>query len=469
MIYSILKEIAEEGSTNQKMEILKKYKTNPTLKRVLYLACSKRVKFYIKQIPNYSPVDVHAFPDHLESLDRGLDRLTTLSNRVLTGTDASNYLANILSNQTPENASVIERIIDKDLKIGMGSNINKIIPGLIEETPYMGAKPFDSTKAKELFKGNKKCFIQVKMDGRYNNAIIQNGTVTLESRQGETVILNAKFVEELKKFPDCVLNGELTIAGIDRLRANGIVASLIDITKKWDERTNVENIKKVKIFEEQNKCSYQDMMNRVVYTCWDTITIDEYYAAESNVPYHIRWYNLEELIDNAGSIMVRPVETVIVHNYDEALRFFQLQLNRGLEGAILKAYDGAWRDSKPVWQMKMKLEMTIDLRVTGFKYGTKGTKNENVISTLECVSEDGLLKASPSGLTEKLMKYVTDNQDALLGTIVEVECCGISWDSTGSYSLLHPRIGKNEFRDDKTIADTLIQIQAIENMNKGLS
>ena len=469
MIYSILKEIAEEGSTNQKMEILKKYKTNPTLKRVLYLACSKRVKFYIKQIPNYSPVDVHAFPDHLESLDRGLDRLTTLSNRVLTGTDASNYLANILSNQTPENASVIERIIDKDLKIGMGSNINKIIPGLIEETPYMGAKPFDSTKAKELFKGNKKCFIQVKMDGRYNNAIIQNGTVTLESRQGETVILNAKFVEELKKFPDCVLNGELTIAGIDRLRANGIVASLIDITKKWDERTNVENIKKVKIFEEQNKCSYQDMMNRVVYTCWDTITIDEYYAAESNVPYHIRWYNLEELIDNAGSIMVRPVETVIVHNYDEALRFFQLQLNRGLEGAILKAYDGAWRDSKPVWQMKMKLEMTIDLRVTGFKYGTKGTKNENVISTLECVSEDGLLKASPSGLTEKLMKYVTDNQDALLGTIVEVECCGISWDSTGSYSLLHPRIGKNEFRDDKTIAETLIQIQAIENMNKGLS
>jgi hypothetical protein len=112
--------------------------------------------------------------------------------------------------------------------------------------------------------------------------------------------------------------------------------------------------------------------------------------------------------------------------------------------------------------------MTIDLRVTGFKYGTKGTKNEHVISTIEAESEDGLLKASPSGLTEKLMAEVTANQDALKGSIIEVECCGISWDSNGNYSLLHPRLGKNGFRDDKIVADTLEQIKAIENMHKGL-
>ena len=45
-IKEILDEIAAESSTNQKMVILAKYKDNELLKRVIYLAHSKRVKFH---------------------------------------------------------------------------------------------------------------------------------------------------------------------------------------------------------------------------------------------------------------------------------------------------------------------------------------------------------------------------------------------------------------------------------------
>jgi DNA ligase-1 len=464
MIKQILDEIKNESSTNQKMVILAKYKTNDLLKQVLYLACSKRVKFYIKQIPRYTPTGNGL------TLEQALIRLNDLSTRKYTGEAASDFLYDILNSLTADDGYVIERIIDKDLKIGMGSNINKVFPKLIEETPYMGAKPFDTKLVKDLFVGGKSCFIDVKMDGRYNNAIIRSGEVELESRSGETVILeNAKFLTELAKFPDCVLNGELTIAGVDRYKANGMIISMIDIIKKQDTRPPAETYNKLLAFEKENNCTFQEALDRIIYTVWDIITIDEYFDQESKTPYEKRWTYLKFVLSGIDAIMVQLVEKTIVKSYDEAIAFFQDCLNRGLEGSIVKSMDGKWKDGKPKWQIKMKLEMDLDLQIIGFAYGTKGTKNENVISTLECQSADGILKANPAGMDEATMDYVTKNQNSLLNTIVHVKCSGISKDSNGNFSLLHPRIGEQKFRDDKKVADTLVQIQAIEAMCKGLA
>jgi ATP-dependent DNA ligase len=47
---------------------------------------------------------------------------------------------------------------------------------------------------------------------------------------------------------------------------------------------------------------------------------------------------------------------------------------RGLEGTIIKAANAGWKDGKPTYQIKMKLEMDIDLRIVGFNYGSKGTR-----------------------------------------------------------------------------------------------
>lgn len=464
MIKSILNEISAEASTNQKMNILGKYKDDELLSRVLYLAESKRIKFYIKQIPEYQTNSISTL-----ELKQAVDDLKYIIDRTYRGNEAIEYLRNILSSLSADDAYIIERIITKDLKIGMGTtNINKVIPGLIEETGYMGAKPFDPEKAKEMFKNGKKCFIDVKMDGRYNNAIIRDGEVECESRQGETVILGgAKFLKELCNLSDCVLNGELTIDGEpNRYKANGIVVSLIDIMGKYESRTTKENEKKISAFEKENKCKVQEMLDRLIYTVWDTVTIDEYYDNKSDIPYNIRWANVLKLL--SSTIMTRPVEKEIVNSYEEALIFFQNCLERGLEGSILKAYDGKWKDGKPSYQQKMKLEIEMDLIITGFNWGTKGTKNENVISSLICESSDGLLKTNPGGMDEKTMKYVTDNMNSLLNSIVNIKCSGVSYDKDENYSLLHPRIGDQRFRTDKNNADSLEQIKAIEKMAKGL-
>ena len=50
-IKQIFDEINSVSGDKDKMNVLSKYKENETLKRVLYLCKSKRIKFFIKQIP----------------------------------------------------------------------------------------------------------------------------------------------------------------------------------------------------------------------------------------------------------------------------------------------------------------------------------------------------------------------------------------------------------------------------------
>jgi DNA ligase-1 len=465
-IKQIFDEIAAESSTNQKMEILKKYKDNKLLKRVLYLANSKRVKFFIKQIPEYTPNGGHS----LEMALFGLDALIT---RKVTGSEATGYLKSILTSLSSEDAYILERIIEKDCKIGMGTTfMNKVIKDLIEDTPYMGAISFDEKKARAIFDKGGRGISQIKMDGRYCNAIIRGGEVELESRSGEaTVVTGAKFLAELGNFEDCVLNGELTMDGVPRYESNGIIASVIDIQSKRGERTEKETEKKLEAFEKKHG-SFEKALNSIRYTVWDTISVDEYFDKSSKTPYIDRLGKVEQLISKSGSTMVYMIESRIVHSYAEAMEHFQEVLATEVngvpqEGTILKAEKGSWKDGKPTWQIKMKLEMDVDLVIVGFNYGTKGTKNENVISSFNCESSDGLVKTRPQGIKEDMMVYITENQDKLMGKILQVKCNGLSKDKEGNYSLLYPSFV--EVRDDKNTCDSLESIKNIENMVKSLT
>ncbi len=460
-IKQIFDEIANESSTKQKMVILGKYKDSNLLRTVLFLANTKRVKFYIKQIPEY------VTNNKFMPLHWAIEQLEDISNREVTGDAARAHLQYILSSVASDDAYIVERIIDKDCKIGMGtSNMNKVFPKLIEDTPYMGAKSFSPDLAKKILEDGP-AYSDIKMDGRYCNALIRSGDVELESRQGEpTILTGAKFLEELAGFPDCVLNGELTMDGVSRYESNGIISSLIDIMGKVDNRSLDETAKKLKAFKEKHG-EIQAILDKITFTVWDTITIDEYFATKSSDERTSRFESLKTLLKHKNATMVRVIETTIVKTYEEAIAHFQDVLNKGFEGTILKSRKGTWKDGKPNWQVKMKLEMDVDLKIVGFEYGSKGTKNEKVISTLLAESSDGIVKTSPSNMTEEMMQYVTDNQERLLGTIVEVKCSGLSQDKDGNYSLLHPRF--KSLRNDKATCDSFETIKEIEAMAKGLA
>lgn len=466
-IKRIFDEISNESSTNKKMEILGKYKENKVLEKVLYLANSKRVKFYIKQIPLY---DFDPNFEHI-SLEDAATLLEKLSDRTYTGHQAIEWLQNILSSLTMEDAYIVERIIEKDCKIGMGTtNINKIFPKLVEKTPYQGATAYDPKAVMKLVeeanKTGETIRSDVKMDGRYCNAIVRSGDVLMESRSGEpTILTGAKFVEELKTFDEeCVLNGELTMDGVSRYESNGIITSLIDILSKIDDRTPEETQKKKDNFEKKHM-SIELALASIRFTVWDVITVEEYFDKKSNRKLKERFTSLIFMLGKYQPSMVSLIEHVFVLTAEQAFEHFQSLLGRGLEGTILKSQSGTWKDGKPKWQVKYKLEMDIDLKIVGFNYGTG--KNADVISSLNAETSDGLLFTRPTGINEDTMKFITENQDKLLGTILEVKCSGLSHDSSGNYALLHPVF--KGFRDDKTEANTLDEIKQIEAAIKGLT
>jgi len=461
-IKQIFDEIASESSTKKKVEILSKYKDNDLLKQVLYLANSKRIKFYIKQIPSYTP-QPEGYGGNLSKVVE--THLKIIYNREVTGNAAIEHLANILSSLDADDSYIVERIIEKDCKINLGTSlINKVFPKLIEETPYMGAKSYDEKLVKKIFENGGKAYSQIKMDGRYCNAIIRSGEVELESRQGEpTILTGAKFLNELSRINDCVLNGELTMKGVSRYESNGIIASLISISKKKIDGEDVT--KEIQKFEEKHM-SYQEALDAIIFTIWDRVEIDEYFNQYSKIPYYIRFDGVIEILQYVYKPFTNLafVETMVVDSYEEAIKHFQEVLNRGEEGTILKSTKGEWKDGKPNWQVKMKLEMDVDLKIVGFNYGTG--KNANVISSVNAESADGKVFTRPTGINEEMMRYITDNQDKLLGTILEVKCCGLSSDSDGNYALLHPVF--KTLRDDKNTCDTLESIKEIEAMAKGL-
>jgi len=461
LIKSILGEVSASAGSNAKMETLRKYVDNDTLRHVLYNAKSKRIKFYLKQIPEYTSNGENM------PLEWALEKLMDISSREVTGHDAVKYLEDILSSVGADDAYVIERIIDKDLKFGLGTTyINKVFKDLIEDTPYMGAKSFDEKLARKIFEKGGIAVSQVKMDGRYCNAIIRSGEVELESRQGETTFVgDAKFIRELSVMQDCVLNGELTIDGLDRYTANGIVASIVDIEGKRAERSEKENEKKIANFEEKHG-SYEESLSKIRYTVWDMITVDEYFEKVSTREYAERAAILSSTLGKFSMTRVVIVEGAVVKSYDEAMTHFQQILARGEEGTILKALNGTWKDGKPNWQVKMKLEMHIDLRIIGFQFGEKGSKNEHVYSTINLESSCGKLKTNPAGMTEAMMADITERHEELMGTIVEIRCCGLSQNSSGEWSTLHPSVV--ELRDDKDTCDSLESAIEIENMAKGL-
>ena len=446
-IKQIFDEIAAESGTNEKMNILSKYNENKLLEKVLYMANSKRVKFYIKQIPEYQEDPMYVGIKEVTHL--ALHELMDLSERKYTGHAATAHLKSILERLNPDDAYIIERIIEKDCKIGMGTrNINKIIPNLIEKTGYMGCKPYSKKLVEKLLAGGA-CYSQEKMDGRYVNIVIQGGEVQNESRQGEPTILdNPAFMIEVAQLDDCVLNAELTMDGVERYESNGIISSLISIATKQAEGKDVtSSIKKL----EAKHMPYREALDAVRVTAWDILTLDEYFTRTCTRPYNERFAELRNKLD--GYNMLSIVETRIVRTIDEVMAHFKEIVGRNGEGTVCKSSDGVWVDKKPNYQCKIKKEVNLDLKITGFNWGSEGSKNEFFISSLDVESEDGLLKTSPTGLSEDEMVYVSAHQTELMGKILEVKCSGVSQDVDGNYSCLHPVY--KHIRDDKDIANTL--------------
>ena len=195
--------------------------------------------------------------------------------------------------------------------------------------------------------------------------------------------------------------------------------------------------------------------HEVRYFVWDLIPAS---AAKSggkhDEPYASRLTPLRYLVEGLRTIALIPPEYVL--SKKEAVMHYRDLLAKGKEGTILKHPAAIWRDGTSKDCVKLKLEVDVELQVTGFVPGNG--KNAGTFGSLTCTSACGALEVDVSGFTDAKRSELHERGDDLRGQVITVRANGILYPSPSNskHSLFLQRFV--EERLDKREADHLEHI-----------
>lgn len=430
----ILEALAATSSRLEKEAILRKNNDNADLKQVFFLALNPMVNFYIRKIPEYTSRPAAARP---MTLSWALSELNRFSSREMTGNAAISHLQVVLSSLKESDASVIEKVIKRDLRCGVSeATANKIWKNLVPEYPVMLASSFDQ---KAVDKIKFPAVVQHKLDGMRFNAIVKDGKVEFRSRNGKAIDLLGELEEDflqlfqLQPGKGMVYDGELLVksaAGIlDRKTGNGILNKAVKgtITKK-------EAI-------------------LVCATLWDIIPQEDFEKEKCSLTYKQRFY--EGLKDAKFTPRVGIVTSHEVKSLSEAKDIFLSYLELGEEGIILKDLNAPWEAKRAKHQVKFKGELECDLKCVEWEKGTG--KNANRLGNLILESADGKICVSVgTGFTDADRDSI--KRKDVVGKIIAIKYNARIQDKNGGPESLFLPVFL-EIREDKTEADSAKDIK----------
>ena len=434
MLKDILNELNESNSSNYKLDILKKYKDNSELKKLLELTYNRN-KYNFNVSKNCIIKDN---PSILESngsktVDELLSALEILGEGTIRGNEAHQFVCNHLKCLDNDNKEIFLNVLGRDLKIGLNvKSINKVFKNLIPKPNYMRCAVLSEKTLKKI---NFPAFIQLKMDGTYREIHVADGQVTGKTRSGEEYF-NPVLFKEMENFPNGYYTGELTIDGESRFTGNGLINSL------------------------------NPPYEKITFTVWDYLTDDDY-LEKSKTPYYSRFESLSDIIEKHNSNRVKLVPNHEVNSIDEALKYVSDWMEQGLEGGVLKDKNNVFKNGTSGTQLKIKLKVDAEMRITGFTDGTIGTKREGKIGAIQFSNDEGTIKGQCSGFSDEELDLFTKNKDNLIGKIISVEFNDIvKSENNDYYALSHPRF--IEIRNDKDETDTLEKVIQLRDMAKRL-
>jgi hypothetical protein len=426
-VNNFLDSLAANASRNFKIEQLEANKNNNLLREVIRLALDPFTQFYIRKIPKYEPN-----PNEGIALRFALDSLYDLSSRQVTGNAGIAHLKGMLEALNQDDAKVIERIIQKDLKCGVQvSTANAVWTGLVSEYPVMLCSPFEQ---KLVDKINFPAYAQMKMDGMRFNAIVRDGKCEFRSRNGKEILLLGNLEQEfiaLAGSVDCVFDGELLV--------------MLDGDYQFADRQTGNGI-----LNKANKGTISEEEAAMVHaSVWDLIPYAYFADGKCPTPYSKRFSTLEAIISKQKSKnkKIWTVTSTIVETLEQAQEIFQDYLSKGYEGIILKDGSGVWEDKRAKHQIKFKGELECDLKIVAIEEGTG--KYAGMLGSLICESADGVVKVSVgSGLTDAQRKSYGQE---IVDKIVAIKYNSRIKNKLGEESLFLPIFV--EIRDDKDVAD----------------
>lgn len=442
-IFAAIEKIANTSGKKDKESLVREHTKDEHFLRVLEYAYNPFKTYGIIKTPDHIAAqgcDGDIFDEETWAL---LDKLIK---RELTGDTAKSAVADELNRLEEGSGALLMRIIRKDLRAGFSeSTINKAAKGTIPVFPYMRCSLTSKVDISQ-FSWGMGVISQEKADGMFANVDHEiSGVVDITSRQGSPFPQDelGDFVDEVRdRIPhDMQMHGEFLVMFNDlvlpREKSNGVMNRILKGGK----------------FEPGEK---------LIYQVWDMIPLGCVKPKGSHdIEYRKRLMNIVVALRGSDGNRISLIPTRMVHTIEEAYSHYAELLAEGKEGTIIKEPTGIWKDGTSKQQVKLKLEVDVDLKVVGILPGREGSKNEGRAGSLTCETSCGALRVDVAVKNEAMRDHVDANPDEWLESIIVVRSNQILTPSKSSdfYSLFLPRMVEAGYRVDKDEADSLQQVQ----------
>jgi DNA ligase 1 len=409
-VLNIINQIKTTSSRNEKEAILKKYKDNESLRKVLDAALNPYIVFGIGE------KKLKKFINKTNGKENKFNNLFEVINYLKihnTGTDHDvKMVAEFLNVQDNEELKELyKEVITKTLKIGAtAKSINKAFgEQFIPEFNVMLAKKFEDEEHK--VKG-KEFVVTEKLDGVRCVMIVENGNVNFFSRQGQPITGLVEITQDAKLLPDNVYDGELLIHNADDYKDREVLQETLKIARKDGEKRGL------------------------VLHLFDMIPIDEFKAGKSKATYYKRKEELSFIVEKLNSPYIKIVPNLYVgKDLDVIPKLLEEMNQKGKEGLMLNVSDGKYQCKRTDVLLKIKSMNTMDCRIIGFEEGMG--KYQGMLGAL-IVDYKGYELRIGSGYTDEDREHFWQHRDKYLGKIVEVQYFRESRNQDGGLSVSFP-------------------------------
>jgi DNA ligase-1 len=391
-----------------------------------YQAYNPFYVFGVRQVPE--TVGIEHAPNPWPTFWALLEDLRT---RSITGHRARNRIAEVSQLfDSAEWNTVCRRVLIKDLRCGISEKtLNKVLGKTTWAIPVFSCQlAQDSAGQPTKLRGAKR--LEVKLDGVRVLAVIEDGDVTLYSRNGKVFENFPEIVEAIRQHSTKFMLGDGGGHRVQhRLVLDGEIVgeSFQKLMKQAHRKSNA-------------------VTTGMTYHIFDMLPLASFQEGHFNAQQHKRIENLERArarLPEDGPLQIMnglEVDLDTAEGHDIMQRYAEAAVAGGFEGIMIKNLGAPYQCKRSDYWMKWKPFIEVSLSVVATEEGTG--KNAGKLGALVCEDiDDGkdIRVNVGSGLTDEQRDGFWQFKDDCIGMIAEVRADAITQNQDGTYSLRFPR------------------------------
>ena len=410
-VIKIFKQIQETSSTNDKKAIIAANKDNELFKKCLVFLLDGNINTGIsnKKINKKVEPSSELAPYYL-CMNSTFEEVMDYLNKNNTGTDVDIYEIQCFLDGHEEDREFYEQMITKSFRLGADSKvINACIPNLIPTFDVQLGTSIEKVK----LSGNEKIFISRKLNGT-RCAFVGDRCMTRQNKEYKGL---DHIVADLQKLvgKDTFVDGELLYKNKEGLSDSEAFQKGTGIAMSKGDKSDL----KLVIF--------------------DMFPLDEFWSGKSKESYSNRKKQIVELNEKIKTLGTDNLEIVQMcyegYEHSEIWKWLDYAEQHDWEGVIINL-DTPYECKRTKNLIKVKKFYTYDLEVVGVEEGTG--RNKGTLGALVVKYKNNTVNVG-SGFTDEERSYYWNNQNEIIGRVIEVKYKEITTDKkTGLESLQFP-------------------------------